>query len=67
MGQAPRPLRKGGSAIQGEKSKLSIRFHNPNAQEKTIAYIMEILIKSNQKKLDLILQKNDATKREKEA
>lgn len=39
-----------------KKSKLNIRFHNPNTPEATAEYIVKILMEVNQKKIDGILQ-----------
>lgn len=38
------------------KSKLNIRFHNPNTHEATADYIVKIFMEVNQKKIDEILK-----------
>ena len=40
-----------------KKQKLNIRFHNPNTPKDTADYILKIFMKTNQKKIDQILQK----------
>jgi hypothetical protein len=42
-------------AIQS-KSKLNIRFHNPNTPEATAEYIVKIFMEVNQKRIDEILK-----------
>lgn len=46
----------GGGVTIPKKSKLNIRFHNPNTPEATADYISKILIQVNQKKIEKILQ-----------
>ena len=40
-----------------KKQKLNIRFHNPNTPKDTADYILKIFMKTNQKKIYQILQK----------
>lgn len=40
-----------------KKSKLNIRFHNPNTIEATADYITAVFIEVNQKKVEEVLRK----------
>lgn len=38
------------------KTRLNIRFHNPNTPEATADYILKLCLKANQKRFEGILQ-----------
>lgn len=44
--------------MAAQKSKLNIRFHNPNSAQETAAFLLPILIETNKPKLENILRES---------
>ncbi len=51
-------IARGGGFLAVQKSKLNIRFHNPNSAGETAAFLLPILIEANKLKLEQILRES---------